>query len=57
MCPQAYNLMKAKPRTDQNAGVEVRAEPASCSKKRFLPTKNPREEMRDACLMKREAGF
>lgn len=57
MCPQAYNLMKAKPRTGQNASVEVRAGPVRCSKKAFLPVKNPIEEMRDACLMKREAAF
>lgn len=56
VCPQAYNLTKGKPETGQNADVEVRPEPVRCSK-RLLPVKNPREEMRDACLMKRKAAF
>lgn len=56
MCPQAYSLTKGKPGTGQNADVEVRPEPVRCSKT-LLPVKNPREEMRDACLMKRKAAF
>lgn len=57
MCPQVCNLMKAKPRTDQNAGVEVKVGPVRLRKKGFMSVKNPREEMRDTCLMKREAAF
>jgi len=36
MHPQAHNLIRAKPRTGQKAGVEVRAGPVSRSKKGFL---------------------
>lgn len=47
--------MKGKPGTGQNAGVEVRPEPVRHSK--LLPVKNPTEEMRDVCLMKRKTAF
>lgn len=37
--------------------MKVKVGPVRFSKKGFMSVKNPREEMRDACLVKREAAF